>query len=69
MFKFLKDKLKSAISSFSSKVEEEPKPVEDVKEAAPHETPKVEKKGIFQRIKESVVGPSEEPAPVVEQEP
>ena len=70
MFKFLKDKLKGAIASLSKKVEAEPleTPPETQSETAEPipNIPVPEKKGIFQRLKESVTGPSEKPEAPVE---
>ncbi len=55
MFKFLKDKLKSAISKFSEGVEKEGKA-----EEKPIEEPVGEEKGFFAKIKERIVGKEEE---------
>ena len=53
MFKFLKDKLKSAISKISEGVEKEGKIEEKIVEA-PAEPPKPEKKGFFASIKKKI---------------
>jgi len=52
MFKFLKEKIKSAIKSISKKAEEKPKVEKEIKEIKKVE--KKEKKGIFKKIKEKV---------------
>ena len=57
MFKFLKDKLKSAISKISEGVEKEGKVEEKIVEK-PVEEPK-EQKGFFAKIKEKIVGKEE----------
>lgn len=57
MFKFLKDKLKSAISKISEGVEKEGKVEEKIVEK-PAEEPK-EQKGFFAKIKEKIVGKEE----------
>ncbi|HLC61089.1 MAG TPA: signal recognition particle-docking protein FtsY [Candidatus Nanoarchaeia archaeon] len=62
MFKFLKDKLKSAISKISEGVEKEGKVEEKIVEKAIEE-PKVQK-GFFAKIKEKFVGKEEKPAEV-----
>jgi len=47
MFKFLKEKLKTAVSKFSKKVEEEveEEPTDEIEESIEKEKPKIEKKG------------------------
>lgn len=58
MFKFLKEKLKSAISKISEGVEKEGKSEERIVEK-PAEPDKKEEKGFFARIKEKFVGKGE----------
>jgi fused signal recognition particle receptor len=64
MFKFLKDKLKNSISSFSKKIEEEGKEevveAEEVEEEKIEEESKPEKKGFFERIKDTFVKKEDE---------
>ena len=65
MFKFLKDKLKSAISKISEGVEKEGKVEEKVIEK-PIGEPK-EEKGFFAKLKEKIVGKEEKPQEVKEE--
>jgi len=62
MFKFLKDKLKNAVSKFTRKVEEEvvEEPVEKVKEEKPEEEKKKPEKKV-EKPKEKVIEKKEEP--------
>jgi fused signal recognition particle receptor len=67
MFKFLKDKLKKAVSIFSKKVEEEAEVKEEIKEVPKEE---IKEKEIKEAIKEKVSQPvevSEEPAVLKEE--
>ena len=61
MFKFLKDKLKSAISKISEGVEKEGKAEEKIVEKPAEETEVKEKKGFFASIKERIIGKEEKP--------
>src|SRR3989338_8083499 len=59
MFKFLKEKLKSAISKISEGVEKEGKVEEKIVEKAPEEFEKREEKGFFAKLKEKFAGKEE----------
>ncbi len=61
MFKFLKDKLKSAISKISEGVEKEGKVEETVIEKPAKEAKKEESKGFFTKLKETFTGKKQEP--------
>jgi hypothetical protein len=72
MFKFLKEKLKSAISKISNSVEKEGEIEERVIEK-PVEIKKVEEKGFFAKLREKFVGKEkkeiiEEKKPIIEEQ-
>ncbi len=64
MFKFLKEKLKSAISKISESVEKEGKVEEEIVEK-----PVAEEKGFFAKLKEKIIGVEEEKKIVEEKKP
>ena len=66
MFKFLKEKLKSAISKISENVEKEGKAAESIVGKLIEEPQKEEEKGFFAKIKEKFIG-KEEPKEIIEE--
>src|SRR3989344_4899268 len=66
MFKFLKEKLKSAISKISESVEKEGKIEESAIEKSAEEAESKEEKGFFAKIKEKFIG-KEEPREIIEE--
>ena len=66
MFKFLKEKLKSAISKISENVEKEGKAAESIVGKLIEEPQKEEEKGFFAKIKEKFIG-KEEPREIIEE--
>lgn len=67
MFKFLKEKLKSAISKISEGVEKGGVIEEKTIEKSAEEIKKQEEKGLFAKLKEKFVGKEEEKPPIKEQ--
>ena len=59
MFKFLKEKLKSAISKISEGIEKEGKIEEKVVETPLEEVKQKKEKGFFAKIKQKIIGEEE----------